>query len=265
MLYDEIRYAAPIPSAPGGTLDIDAYFAPGEGAWRVFVFPGSPSNKLLYTRFLRTAPRDMEIVVITRPGFGRGHPEPVISFEEQVAAMRPFLPGGEWGDKKIITMGISYGGELALKAALMFPEAVRGVVTVAALIDEPHDYALQLEKLGGAPGFEEWVPDRWRRVRAEIAGRRAQIGPLLDDLKTLNAPVEVVHGDFDALVPLSNARTLMRALEPEGGDNPGRANLEIVPGGTHYLELQYPRRLHQAVGRIIDRCEEAAQGGKRAT
>ena len=253
-LYKEIRYTAPSPSAPGGMLEIDGYLAPGEGDWRVFVFPGSPSNKLLYTRFLRTAPRDMEIVVITRPGFGTGHPAPVTAFEDQVAAMTPFLPGGEWGDKKIITMGISYGGELALKAALMFPEAVRGVVTVAALIDEPHDYALQLEKLGEAPGVEDWVPDRWRRVRAEIAGRRAQIGPLLDALKHLKAPVEVIHGDFDALVPQSNAHTLMRALEAQG-----KANLEIVPGGTHYLELQYPRRLHQAIGRVIERSENLAE------
>lgn len=262
MLYKEIKYAAPLPSAPGETLEIDAYFAPGDGDWRVFVFPGSPSNKLLYTRFLRTAPRDMEIVVITRPGFGKGHPGPVTAFEDQVAAMTPFLPGGEWGDKKIITMGISYGGELALKAALTYPDTVRGVVTVAALIDEPHDYALRLEKLGGAPGFEDWVPDRWRRVRAEIAGRRTQIGPLLDELKNLKAPVEVLHGDFDALVPRSNADTLMRALAPEGRGNPGRANLEIVPGGTHYLELQYPRRLHQAIERLVERIE--AEDGELA-
>lgn len=242
----EISYQAPL-STP---FEIDAYLAPGDGDWRVFVFPGSPANKLLYTRFLRTAPRDLEVVVITRPGFGKGHTAAVTAFEDQVAAMTPFLPGGEWGDKKIVAMGVSYGGELALKAALTHPEAVRGVVTVAALIDEPHDYALQLEKLGGASGFEEWVPDRWRKVRAEIAGRRSQIGPLLGELADLKAPVEVLHGDFDAMVPKSNAETLMRALAPQG-----RARLDIVPGGTHYLELQYPRRLHQAIERVIERSE----------
>lgn len=246
----EFTYTAPQFSPSSPPLEIDALMAPGDGEWRVFVFPGSPANKLLYTRFLGTAPRDVEVIVITRLGFGKDHPEPVTSFDDQIAAMKPFLPGGEFGDKKIITMGVSYGGELALKAALKFPEAVRGVVTVAALIDEPHDYALQLEKLGGAPGFEEWVPDRWRKVRAEIAGRRDQIGPLLESLKDLKAPVEVIHGDFDALVPISNAYSLMNALEPQG-----LAALEIIPGGTHYMELQYPRRLHQAIERVIERSE----------
>ena len=222
-------------------IETDGYLAPDEGEWRVVVFPGTPCNKLLYTRFLRTAPRGIEVVVITRPGFGKGHAEAVLPFEEQVKAIKPFL-----GDKKVVTMGISYGGELALKAALEFPGEVHGVVTVAALIDEPHDYALTLEKLGGAAGVEDFVPGRWHRVREEIAGRRDQIGPLLDQLKTLDAPVEVLHGDFDALVPKSNAEKLMRYLGPQTG-------FDLVPGGTHYLELQYPRRLHAAVDRVIAR------------
>ncbi len=261
--YRDIVYTAPIASAPGGRMQIDASFAPGEGEWRVFVFTGSPGNRRLFTRFLRTAPRDLEIVVISRPGFGKDHDEPVLSFEEQVAAITPFLPGNagrgaEWADKKIVAMGVSYGGELALQAALTFPEAVRGVVTLSALIDEPHDYLLRLEQLGGAPGVEDFVPSVWRKVRAEIAGRRAQIGPLLASLGDLAAPVEVLHGDFDALVPQSNARTLMRALEPTG-----LAALEIIPGGTHYIELQYPRRLHQAIGRVIERSERLDAGDGR--
>ncbi len=247
--FREITYTAPLPQP----LEIDAFHRPGEGDWRVFVFTGTPSNKFIYQRFLRVAPPDLDVVVLTRPGFGRGHRAPVTDFDSQVAAIKPFLPkshgGGEFGDKKIVTMGVSYGGELALKAALDFPDVVKGVVTVAALIDEPHDYALQLEKIGGINGIEPYVPNRWLKVRAEIAARRAQIGPLLDGLKSLSVPVEVLHGDFDSLVPRSNAETLMKVL-PRGG-----ANLEIVPGGTHYLELQYPRRVHRAIQRVIERAE----------
>lgn len=245
--YHEIAYTAPL-SEP---LEIDAFHRPAKGDWRVFVFTGTPSNRLIYQRFLRVAPSDLDVVVVTRPGFGKGHESAVTDFDDQVSALKPFLPGGEFGDKKIITMGVSYGGELALKAALDFPEAVKGVVTVAALIDEPHDYALQLEKLGGASGVEPYVPNRWQKVRAEVAGRRSQIGPLLGRLDKLRTPVEILHGDFDALVPQSNAQTLMRAL-PEG-----LAGLEIVPGGTHYLEGQYPRRIYRAISRVIERANTA--------
>lgn len=242
----DITYIA--PSSP--PLETQATIAPDPGDWRLVIFHGTPANRYLYTRFLRTAPRGIEVVLPTRLGFGVGHETAVTSFDEQLSILKPFLPGGEFGDKKIITLGVSYGGELAVKAALDFPDAVVGAVAVSALIDEPHDYALQLERFGGDARIEEYVPNRWKNVREEIAGRRAQIGPLLDRLKSYDGPIEIVHGDFDGIVPKANSEKLYDALSEAS-----RGTLDIVPGGTHYLELQYPRRLHRAVQRVIERAD----------
>ena len=257
--FHEITYTAPL-STP---VELDAYHAPSSGEWRLFVFPGTPCNKFLFQRFLRVAPPNLDVVVISRPGFAKGHSAPVLDFDEQVAAIKPFLPGaflggGEFGDKKIVSLGVSYGGELALKAALDFPDFVKGAVTVAALIEEPHDYALMLEKFaseiderGAGKFIEPIAPSRWINVRAEVAGRRNQIGLVLDRLKDFEHPVEIVHGDFDAIVPRSNADKLASHLSKAS-----LGTVDIVPGGTHYLELQYPRRVYQAVQRVIDRVGE---------
>lgn len=236
--FHEITYWAPLNEP----VETQALIAPDSGDWRLIVFHGTPSNRYLYTRFLRTAPRGIEIVLLSRPGFGKDHVRAYPDFDEQVAAVKPFLR-----DKKIITLGVSYGAELALKAALDFP-AIVGAVAVSALIDEPHDYALHLERLGGDPRFADYVPKRWQKVRAEIDGRRAQIGPLLARLKGFAGPVEVLHGDFDAIVPKASSEKLFDALSAASC-----GTLDIVPGGTHYLELQYPRRLHRAVQRVIER------------
>lgn len=234
--YKEISYTAPL-STP---IQSDAFIAPSDGDWRLIVIPGTPSRKGLYRRFLRTAPDGLEVVVISRPGFARGHRDVVLDWDEQIKAIKPFLDG-----KKNVVMGVSYGGELALKSALEFDE-VKAVVTLSALIDEPWDYLRRLEETGAMPVVRDVIPGRWARVRKEIEGRRTQIGSVLENLKSLNKPVEVIHGDFDALVAKSNADMLMSYLGDKG-------RLDIIPGGTHYLEFQYPRRIHAGVMRAIDR------------
>lgn len=239
---ESFEYEAPLAEP----LKIDAYRAPAPDApWRLVVFPGTPCRKQLFYRFLRCAPSDLEVVVITRPGFAKHHPEPVLSFDEQIKAVRPLL-----GDKKVITLGVSYGGALALKTALDHPEDVYGAVTVAMLVREPRAIVREFVDWGGRSGAVKYVPRRMRTAQAEVTGRRAQIGPLLDRLADFEKPVEILHGDFDNLVPMSDAEHL-------SGQLGGNSVLEKISGGTHYLELQYPKRLYAAVGRVMAR----ASGG----
>ncbi len=234
----EFTFTAPLTES----LVTDALRTENPGApRRLIVFPGTPCRKELFYRFLRVAPDDVETIVVARPGFGKGHREPVLPFAEQAKAIEPFL-----GDKPAIALGVSYGGALALTAALENPGEIKGAVTVAALVTEPFDYARALADIGGYPWVRPLVPNRLHNVRAEVEGRREQIGPLLARVGGLRAPVEVVHGDFDTLVPFADAQKLRDAIGGETG-------LDKVPGGTHYLELQYPRRLFGAVERAIER------------
>lgn len=239
---EEFSFPAPL-SEP---METEAYrCGDKDDPWRLIVFPGTPCRKELFYRFLRVAPKGIEVIVLSRPGFGRGHKKPILDFKEQAKTARPFL-----GEKKTIVLGVSYGGGLALTTALENPGDVHGVVTVAALVTEPFDYAKALADLGGHPWVRPLVPNRLHIVRAEIEGRRAQIGPLWERLDELKVPIEVVHGDFDSLVSLSDAERLCEIIERKSGTRP---DFDKVPGGTHYLELQYPRRLFSAVERVMAR------------
>lgn len=242
--YREITYTAPLSES----VDTQAYIAEADSEWRVVVFPGTPARKYLFERFLRLAPADVEVVVIARPGFGRGHRRAFLDFNDQVAAAKPFL-----GGRKIVTVGVSYGGELALKAALDFPGQVKGAVTVAALVTEPRSYVQPFVDLGGAPLVRSLLPKTLHHSRAEVAGRRAQIGPLFSRLKDLKAPVTILHGDLDHLVGLSDARTLRGYFAPD-------ADVEFrrVSGGLHFLEMQAPLLVHAAIKGVIARAERVA-------
>jgi len=241
-LYRELSYDAPLATP----LQNQAWVAERDAPWRLVMFPGTPARKYLFERMLRTAPADIEVVLLARPGYAKGHAQAYLSFDDQVAAAAPFLKG----DKKVVTLGVSYGGELALKALVDHPETVKGAVTVAALITEPRSWVQPFVDLGGAPIVRALVPRTLHNAREEIAGRRPQIGPLFARLKEVSAPVTILHGDFDHLVSMGDAETL-KGYFSEGAD----VELRKIRGGTHFLEMQAPEALFAAARSVIVRAE----------
>ncbi|MCB2096589.1 MAG: alpha/beta fold hydrolase [Parvularculaceae bacterium] len=244
--YRELTYDAPL-STP---IKNQAWIAERDSDWRVVMFPGTPARKYLFERMLRIAPDDLEVVLLARPGYGRGHRRAYLDFNDQVAAAKPFLDG----DKKVVALGVSYGGELALKTLVDHPAMVKGAVTVAALITEPRPWVQPFVDLGGAPVVRSLLPRTLHHARAEVAGRREQIGPLFGRLKEVTAPVTILHGDVDHLVGMNDARALRGYF---GAD----ADVEFrhIRGGTHFLEMQFPRLVFDAVKGVIARAEGPAK------
>ncbi|MEK7265217.1 MAG: alpha/beta hydrolase [Pseudomonadota bacterium] len=240
--YRSLTYTAPLTPP----LKNQAWIAERDSDWRVVIFPGTPARKYLFERMLRTAPDDLEVVVLARPGYGEGHDRPYLKFEDQLAAALPFFDGG----KKVIAMGVSYGGELALKALVDHPDKVKGAVTVAALITESRSWVHPFIALGGAPIVRSLVPRTLHYARAEIAGRRSQIGPLFAQLKEVTAPVTILHGDFDHLVGMNDALLLKTYFGP-GAD----VEFRHVRGGTHFLEMQFPALVFDAIKGVISRAK----------
>lgn len=245
-LYRRITYTAPL-SPP---LQNQAWIAERSSDWRVVMFPGTPARKYLFERMLRLAPVDLEVVLLARPGYAQGHTRAYLDFDDQVAAARPFLDQG----KKVVALGVSYGGELALKTLVDHPDQVKGAVTVAALITEPRPWVQPFVDLGDTPVIRSLLPRTLHHARAEVAGRRAQIGPLFERLKEVTAPVTIIHGDVDHLVSRRDAETL-KSYFREGAD----VEFRHVPGGTHFLEMQFPRLLFDAVKGVIARAEKGGR------
>jgi len=228
----------------GFHLDGEAFVSACPKAdWRLICIPGAPSHTFLFKRLLQLAPEGLEVVVVNRFGYGKDHDEPVLDFNDQARIVEPFLE-----DKRVIVLGASYGGALALTAALKYPTKIEGLISSAALIGEPRDYAKAMADLNIPETLRTMAPKKLQRVRAEIHGRRPQIGPLLDRLEELRIPIEVLHGTLDTLVPKEDAAVLIKAI----GDN---ANYKEIIGGTHYLEMQFPYQIFKAASRVIKRIE----------
>ena len=239
--YHEFTYTAPIH----GGLPVEGFRKPGSGPHRLLIIPGSPSRKYTLRRMMASAPDELEVISIIRPGYSRGH-EPVFDFDDQVEALRPLIETND--GKKTITLGISYGAELALKAGLTFPDYVSGVMSVAGLITEPRALVRGALPLSDIPGIHHLLPKYLKTARQEIANRRPQLDDVFDRLGKLCVPVTVLHGNVDHLVSRQNAKHLMAKF---------RSDQDVIynhiPGGTHFMEMQMPRRLYSEVNNLIAR------------
>ncbi len=252
-----ITYTAPILGGYEMTADMALAEEGRASGWRLIAIPGTPSRPHMFSRMLKYAPPDLDVIVPNRAGYGGpmygdGVRAPVFDFDDQVKAIAPLFEKDD--GKRTIALGVSYGGELALKCALDYPDHIAGAMTVAMLVREPRDWVRAIMPLADAPGIKQALPGYLHNSRAEVAARRPQIGPLFDRLKTMIQPVTILHGDLDTLVPQSDALYLKGLFAPE-------ADVDYVPikGGTHYLELQRPQLIYRELRALIARAEKGVK------
>ncbi len=133
---------------------------------------------------------------------------------------------------RVVVLGHSAGGHLALWLAAQHAIALRGVVSLAGVADLRRAWELGLssgvtaEFLGGSP---EQEPAHYR-----------QADPM--ELLPLHVAQRLVHGTKDDTVPLEISQRYQRAAAAAGDD----ARLTELPGAGHF-ELIDPRSREWAV------------------
>ena len=168
------------------------------------------------------------------------------------------------GLSQAVLGGMSQGGFLSLRAALLAPERVRALVLIDTQAGQ-EDPAVapsyeQMEEIWLAQGPEPvqevvasiilgevdpqpWFA-KWARLdmgdvnhsfrclmdRDDITGRLAEIG----------CPSLILHGTADAAIPMAKAETLRDGLA-------GPAELVAVDGGSHAANLSHPDQVNAAM------------------
>lgn len=130
--------------------------------------------------------------------------------------------------------GASYGGYAALRAAIMAPEDVGCVVAVAPVTDPVSLLAEARQSGGGVFAYDFWeqyigdlVFDREEAARISI----------FRNADALVAPVLLMHGDEDSVVPIEASNALRRNMSSEQA-----FEFILLEGETHFLELSASRQ-----------------------
>lgn len=186
------------------------------------------------------------------------------------------------GVERAVVMGTSMGVQVALEMFRARPDRVSGLVLVNGVAGTPWSTALNLgvlgelvppvvRRVGSVPRIAESVirrlarqpetlawakrvgfaastfdADDWRELAEPIAAQ--DIGIMLRSIEHLgehdawgmlgeiDVPTLIIAGDRDVFTPRSAAERMARRI-------PG-AELLVVPGGTHFVALEYPELIN---------------------
>jgi dipeptidyl aminopeptidase/acylaminoacyl peptidase len=235
----------PFPYRARDGLDIPAYvtlpaglsLADARGAkWPVVVLPhGGPNARVTQTfDFLAQFMASLGYIVLQpnyrgSTGYGRafyvrGHREWGRAMQDDVTdGVRRLIAEGIADPGRICIVGASYGGYAALMGAVRTPD----LYLCAASIEGVTDLKRFLSDMRNYKFHEIRVP---RIVDPGLIDNIAGVSPV-EQAAQIKVPVLLVHGDQDAIVPLSHstdmAKALRRARKP--------VELVVLKGGDHQL------------------------------
>ena len=164
--------------------------------------PGSSDNFFQFMKNESLLAR-FDMVSVDRPGYGYsdfGKTE--TSIQKQAEALKPILQ--EFSKTPTLLVGHSYGGPVAAKAAVLFPDMVQGLLLLAPAIDPDHEKKFAIAWFGKTRPFR-WLTSRsWKVATDEKYSHVEELKKMLPDWAKIRIPVTYIQGDKDRLVPYAN-------------------------------------------------------------
>lgn len=198
----------------------------------VILIHGSPGNWRGWTDYLtdRSLTTNAHLIAVDRPGFGKSGPgKAERSLAQQSKNLAPLLSRAAKG-QRIILVGHSYGGPLAVRLAMDNTHKITDLILLAGSIDP----ALEETKWYQHPAdwrLIRWaVPDALVVTNQEIMALKDSLTAMLPLWQNLRQRVTVIHGERDDLVPAANAN-----FAKEKFVHARALNIIRLPQNNHFL------------------------------
>lgn len=137
--------------------------------------------------------------------------------------------------ERVCIMGASYGGYSALAGGAYTPDMYRCVISVAGVSDLPR----MLREESRRYGSKHWVNSYWRDVIGDSKSERdalKSVSPVYA-AESFKAPVLLIHGKDDTVVPIAQSRVMHKALK--SADK--MVKLVTLKGEDHWLSTSEMR------------------------
>jgi 3-oxoadipate enol-lactonase len=163
--------------------------------------------------------------------------------------------------ERAVVVGLSQGGFVALRAALLEPQRIAGLVLLAtqAGLEDPRDSQPLIDSwmsagpstvaetlatnLLGPGDWPEWI-QKWSDLPIEQLDLAYRCLIRRDDitgrLREIRCPALVLHGTADTAIPFEKSRNLLERLG-------GPTTVIAVPEAPHALSITHPQAVNEAI------------------
>lgn len=140
---------------------------------------------------------------------------------------------GAVDEERVCIVGASYGGYAALAAGAFEADRYRCVAAIAPVAD----LEMMIRHAEEVFGRQARTVDYWKEQVGDERGALRAISPV-HHAESFTAPVLLVHGKDDTVVPIRQSAAMEKALQQAGKD----VELVRIKGGDHWMSRAATRR-----------------------
>ena len=209
---------------------------------------GAPGSLDVFNNFLKDPDlrSRTRMIAVDRAGYGLsnfGIAE--TSIQKQAALIAPLLQKNR-GNQKPIIVGHSFGGTIAAKLAMEYPEKIGGVILAGAAVDPDHEKFFFVARIIEIPLLNKIVPESMLVAYQEKNTHVDELRLMLPDWPAISTKVTILHGTKDGLVPVENAYFAEKALEN------ARVRMAIYDEAGHLIPWTKPDLLKKEILSLIN-------------
>ena len=205
--------------------------------------PGSGSDFYGYLADSALLDRAM-VVAVDRPGYGHSmYGKAMISIADQAKAIKTIVD--QYSGRKIVLVGHSYGGPIAAKMAMDYPNQIQSVIMLAPVNDPDHEKIFWFSYIGIWKATRWMLSGAWRTSGSEKFSHAAELAKMQPGWQTISKPITHLHGMKDDLAPPVNIDFSKKNIPSNMLD------LHVMPKAGHLIPFFNKDETRQVILRAI--------------
>ncbi len=226
------------------------YLEVGENTENVVIFiHGAPSSMAIFRTLLtdKMLLQHTKMVAVDRAGYGYSdYGKVVTSVVEQARRLAPILQKYAQTHKRIVLVGASYGGSVAAKLAMDYPDLIDDVMFVSASLAPKEEKIYGISYMIRRRAFKWLFPKFIRIANAEKLAHEKALMEILPTWGNIKSRIFVLHGTTDKLIYPANVAFAQKQLA-----HIQHFQVKWVPDMGHKISYAHPEIIQEELIKLL--------------